>query len=376
MRANNVLGIIHTQAYDASVRELTNIRTMASIPFGCRYRLIDFPLSNMVNAGVSQVGIITSSNYQSLMDHVGSGKPWDLARKREGMFILPPYNTTYSSGGKHASRIESLYNISDFLKKSRHEYVVMTDANTVYNLDFRDIFKFHTEKEADITVVYKHGRLPSVENLMMFALDDDKKITEVSICQAADAGREANYSFNIMVMRKSLLEYLVRTAVAHNTTSSFERDIIQANLSNLKIYGYKATGFAEMIDSLKSYYRVNMSLLEQENRKMLFNERNPIATKIWDNVPATYGLDAKVSNSLIADGSTINGTVENSILFRDVVIEEGAVVKNSIIMQGVTIKKGSSLNSVIIDKNSTVTPNKSLSGDASYPVYISKNITV
>ena len=376
MRANNVLGIIHAQAYDSSVRDLTNIRTMASVPFGCRYRLIDFPLSNMVNAGISQVGIITRSNYQSLMDHVGSGKPWDLARKREGMFILPPYNTTYSSGGNHASRIESLYNISDFLKKSRHEYVIMTDANTVYNLDFRDIFKFHTEKEADITIVYKHGRLPSVGNLMMFALDDNKRITEVSISQGADAGREGNYSFNILVMRKSLLEYLVRTAVAHNTTSSFERDIIQNNLNNLKIYGYETTGFAEMIDSLKSYYKVNMSLLEQENRKMLFNERNPITTKIWDNVPATYGLDAKVSNSLIADGSIINGTVENSILFRDVVIEEGAVVKNSIVMQGATIKKDSSLNCVIIDKNSTVTPNKTLSGDESYPVYISKNITV
>lgn len=378
MRANNVLGIIHSQAYDSNLRSLTLFRTMASVPFGCRYRFIDFPLSNMVNAGMTQVGIITKNNYQSLMDHVGSGKPWDLARKREGMFILPPYNSlsASTSGGNHESRISSLYSISDFLSKSRHEYVIMTDANAVYNMDFNDIFKFHTEKEADITIVYKHGKMPAIKDLMMFALDDTGRITEASVSQTADAGREANYSFNnILVMRKSLLEYLVRTAVARNFTS-FERDIIQSNVSNLKIYGYEATGFAEVIDSLRTYYSVSMSLLEPENRRTLFDTRMPISTKICDNVPATYGLKADVSNSLIADGCIVNGTVENSILFRDVRIEEGAVVKNSIIMQGCTVKSNTSLNCVIADKNAVFSNNKSLSGDASYPIYISKGIHV
>lgn len=375
MRANNVLGIIHAQSYDSAIRELTATRTVASIPFGCRYRLIDFPLSNMVNAGITQVGIITNSNYQSLMDHVGSGKPWDLARKREGMFILPPYNTFAASSGNHNSKITSLYSISDFLRKARHEYVIMTDANAVYNIDYNDIFKFHSKMDADITVVYQHGRVPSTKNTMMFALDEDKRITEVSVAQPSDIGREANYCFNIFVLRKSLLEYLVRTAVAHNT-SSFEKDIIQANISNLKIYGYKAPGYATVIDSLKTYYKANMALLESENRKMLFDPKMPIATKIWDNVPATYGLNASVSNSLVADGCTIKGTVENSLIFRDVVIEEGAVVKNSILMQGTTVQKNSTLNCVITDKNTHITANKSLSGDASYPVYISKGITV
>lgn len=374
MRANNVLGIIHAQAYDSSIRELTTIRTMASVPFGCRYRMVDFPLSNMVNAGITQVGIITKNNFQSLSDHVGSGKPWDLARKREGMFILPPYNTSTAIIG-HESRLSSLYSISDFLKKSRHEYVIMTDANTVYNLDFNDIFKFHSEKDADITIVYKHGRVPNCTDLMMFALDESSRINEISVSQAADFGTEANYSFNIMVMRKSLLEYLVRTAIAHNV-SSFERGVIQANLPNLKIYGYKAKGFAEVIDSLKTYYKVSMSLLDRDNRRMLFDKNKQIQTKICDNVPATYGKSSEVSNSLIADGCIIKGTVENSIIFRDVYIEEGAVVKNSIIMQGTKIQKDSMLNCVITDKNALITPNKQLSGDPSYPVYISKSISV
>ncbi len=375
MRANDVLGIIHAQAYDSTVRELTNIRTMASVPFGCRYRMIDFPLSNMVNAGITQVGIITKNNFQSLSDHVGSGKPWDLARKREGMFILPPYNTASAVSG-HDSRLSALYSISEFIRKARHEYVIMTDTCAVYNLDFNDIFKFHTEKEADITIVYKHGRVPNAPDLMMFALDENSRITEVSVSQNADVGTEANFAFNnMMVMRKSLLEYMVRTAIAHNATS-FERDVIQANFANLKIYGYKATGFAEVIDSLKTYYRVNMNLLDHDNRKRLFDKKQQINTKICDNVPATYGLNADVSNSLIADGCTINGIVENSILFRDVYVEEGAVVKNSILMQGTKVMKNSNLNCIITDKNAVVTSNKQLSGDPSYPIYISKNIHV
>lgn len=375
MRANNVLGIIHAQSYGSNANgELTSIRTSASVPFGGRYRMIDFPLSDMVNAGMTQVGIITETNFQSLVDHVGSGRPWDLARKREGMFILPPYNTSSAMIG-HESKLSSLYSISDFLNKSRQEYVLMTDTNTLYNINYRDLFKFHTEKDADITIVYKHGKAPALSDLMLFAIGDDKRINEISISNGSDAGVETNYSFNIILMRKSLLLYLVRNAIAHNCTS-FERDVIQANLSGLKVYGYPITGYSAMIDSLKTYYKSNLDLLYPENRKALFDPSKPIDTKICDNVPATYGLDAKVSNSLIADGCVIEGTVENSILFRDVKVERGAVVKNSILMQGTVISTNSALNAVITDKNAVVTPNKNLSGDESYPIYISKGTTV
>lgn len=374
MRANNVLGIIHAQASIGSAPELTTVRTSASVPFGGRYRMIDFPLSNMVNSGITQIGIITESNYQSLVDHVGSGKPWDLARKREGMFILPPYNTPGAVIG-HETKLSSLYSISDFLKKARQEYVIIADTNIVYNLDFNDIFKFHSDKNADVTIVYKHGKLPAISDLMMFALGSDNRITEMSVAQSADIGRECNYSFNILVMRKSTLEYIVRNAIAHNGTS-FERDVILANLPTLKVYGYAATGYAEMIDSLKTYYKVNMGLLKSENRKALFDPKKQIDTKVSDNVPATYGIDAVVSNSLIADGCLVEGTVENSILFRDVKIEKGAVVKNSILMQGTRVGANSNLNAVITDKNAIISPSKTLSGDETYPIYIAKSVIV
>ena len=375
MRASEVLGIIHAQNYGSlSQGELTSVRTAASVPYGGRYRMIDFPLSDMVNAGMTQVGIITNTSFQSLVDHVGSGRPWDLDRKREGMFILPPYNTS-SALTNHDSKLSSLYSISDFLKKSRQDYVLLTDTNTLYNIDFKDLFKFHTEKNADITIVYKHGRTPNIQDLMLFAVGDDKRINEISVSSGSEAGMETNYSFNIILMRKSLLEYLVRSAVAHNATS-FERDVIQANLQTLKIYGYPITGFSAYMDSLRSYYKANIDLLNPENRKLLFDPAKPVDTKICDNVPAMYGIDAEVKNSLIADGCVIEGTVENSVLFRDVKVQKGAVVRNSILMQGTVISTNSSLNAVITDKNAVVTPNKNLSGDESYPLFISKNSTV
>lgn len=372
MRANDVLGIIYSNSYDDALRELTLVRTMASVPFACRYRLIDFPLSNMVNCGITEVGIITKSNYNSLMDHVGSGKPWDLSRKREGMFLLPPFNNS-SPYGNHMTRISSLISILDFLRHARHEYVVLTDSNSIYNFDFKDVFNFHTEKDADITVVYKNGKIPKLDNLMVFNMDEDKRINSVALSPATDY--TVNYSMNIIILRKSLLEHLVQSAFCLNQ-DSFERDIIQSNVNSLKIYGYEITGFSALIDSLQSFYEVNMSLLDPKKCKMLFEPKRQIYTKICDNVPATYGFDCSVKNSLIADGCIINGEVENSILFRGVHVAEGAVIKNSIIMQGSVINKNSKLNYVITDKDVSITPNKSLSGDITYPIYFGKGISI
>ncbi len=372
MRANDVLGIIYSHAYDESITELTNVRTMASVPFGCRYRMIDFPLSNMVNSGITEVGIITKSHYQSLMDHVGTGKPWDLSRKREGMFILPPFNNA-SPYGNHSNRIQSLVSVMDFLRRARHEYVLLSDSNCVYNFDFNDLIKFHSKNEADITIVYKHGVKPNLDNLMVFNMDENKKIQEISL--SPNSSSEVDYSMNIILLRKSLLEHLVQGAFCFNQ-DRFERDVILSNVKNLRVFGFEAPGFSAVIDSLKTYFNVNMNLLNPNICNMLFDRNNPIHTKICDNVPATYSYECDVKNSLIADGCIINGTVENSILFRGVHIAEDAVVKNSILMQGTSVGRGSKLNCVITDKNVTITPGKNLSGDTSYPIYFGKGITV
>lgn len=373
MRANDVLGIIYSHSYDESIPELTTVRTMASVPFGCRYRMIDFPLSNMVNSGITQVGVITKSHYQSLMDHIGTGKPWDLSRKREGLFILPPFNNA-SPYGNHDNRIQAFVSIIDFLRRSRHEYVAITDANTIYNFDFGDLFKFHTKSEADITIVYKHGKAPALDNTMVLSMDKEtNRVKEITLSPSGND--EVDYSMNIILLRKSLLEHLVQSAFCLNY-DIFERDVLQRNVNNLRVFGYEAPGFSALIDSLQSYYEVSMQLLDPKNRRTLFDPKNQIHTKICDNVPATYSYDCNVKNSLIADGCIINGAVENSILFRGVHIAEGAVVKNSIIMQGSVVSNDSKLNCVITDKNVTITPGKKLSGDKSFPIYLGKGISV
>lgn len=371
MRANNVLGIIFSNAYDSALSEITSLRAMGSVPFCSRYRLIDFPLSSMVNSGISKVGIITKSNYQSLMDHLGTGKPWDLSRKREGMFILPPFHEAQS--GVYKGKISALEGISKFLQYSKEEFVILSDCNSLYNINLKNLMKFHKDKNADISIIYNSGKIPKLSNIMCFDINDENRITGITV--HADADGEGNYSGNIILMRKALLEKLISEAKSLNLTS-LEKDIFLKNVNKLKIYGYKAEGFFQTIDSLRSYFDISRMLLKPENMKSLFDKDSPIYTKVRDDMPAIYGLESKVKNSLIADGCVIDGEVENSIIFRGVRIAKGAVVKNCIIMQDSYISEGAMLENVIADKLVVLRPGKKLAGASNYPVYIGKDIVI
>ena len=372
MRANNVLGLVYSNAYDSALPELTNLRTMGSVPFGGRYRLIDFALSNLVNCGISKVGIITKSNYQSLMDHVGSGKPWDLSRKNDGMFILPPFSSN-ETAGMYSNRIEALKGKMRFITRSKEEYVILCDCNVICNLDFNELFKAHSKTGADITIAYSHGKMPKLFDLLSFAVGDDGRITEAAVKDDQDG--ETDYSLNIYLMRKALLERLINEAVSMHM-DNFEHDIIHRNIESLKIYGFEEKGFVRVLNGLQSYYDASMELLDTEKRNMLFDRRRPVLTKLRDEMPAIYGLGSKVGNTLVADGCIIDGEVENSVLFRGVRIGKGAVVKNSIIMQGTYIGENVRLDSVVIDKSAVIKPGKCLCGDRNYPVYIGKEIII
>ncbi|MBQ2774724.1 MAG: glucose-1-phosphate adenylyltransferase subunit GlgD [Clostridia bacterium] len=373
MRGNKVLGMIYASAYDQALPELTNMRTMGSVPFSGRYRLIDFALSNMVNSGISKVGVITKSNYRSLMDHLGTGKPWDLSRKREGMYILPPFNSADNAGGIFANRIDALIGCGTFISHSNKEYVLISDCNTVCNIDFKNLFDEHEKSGADITIAYRHGETPALSNTMSFDIDESGRVKSVSI--SALGGKTSDYSLNILLLKTSLLERLVLEAASMHHTN-FERDIIQSKVGLLKIHGYRVDGFARTLDSLQSYYDINMELLNAENRKELFCRKRPVYTKVRDDIPAIYGLGSNVKNSLIADGCTIEGTVENSILFRGVTVGKDAVVKNSIVMQGSYIGERAQLNSVIMDKITVIKPGQMLCGTDNFPVYVGKGIVV
>ena len=370
MATPNVLGIIYSNVYDDCLSELTSVRTMGSVPFAGRYRLIDFVLSNMVNGGIAKVGISTKANYQSLMDHIGSGKAWDLSRKRDGMTILPPFNLT-GSGGVYKSRLEALSGMLHYISESGKDYVLLSDCNVVCNLDYDKIIDEHIKGGADITIAYKRGVAPKLADMMSFELDGDK-IIKVIVGETGDTA--VNYSLNIMVLSRVLLERLIHDAMGQGD-ESFERDVISKNVDALNIKGYKVEGYARTIDSLQSYYDISMGLLTGEY-KGLFAKDLPVYTKVRDDMPAIYGVCSKASNSLIADGCIIKGTVENSILFRGVYVAEGAVVKNSIIMQDSYISQNSKVNCAILDKQVVVKPGRELSGADSYPIYIGKNITV
>ncbi|MBQ7580610.1 MAG: glucose-1-phosphate adenylyltransferase subunit GlgD [Clostridia bacterium] len=370
MRANNIIGIIYSNAYDYSLSELTSLRAMSSVPFCSRYRFIDFPLSNFVNCGISKVGIVTKSNYQSLMDHVGNGKAWDLSRKREGLYILPPFHSGVSS--ENRGRLESLIGIKDFLAASKEEYVLFSDCNIICNYDLKKLFDFHTKKNADITIVYKHGTVPKLRDVMALEHGEDGKISAITTPNENDV---ADYSTNIILIRKSLLERLINEAVSLHF-QSFTMGIIQRNVEKLNMYALECEGFFETVDSLQSYFDVSMKLLDPKNMKLLFDKEHPIYTKDRDDMPAIYGLGSSVHNSLIADGCVIDGTVENSIIFRGARIAKGAHVKNCIIMQNSYISENVKLDCIITDKNVVVKPNNNLAGALTYPVYIGKGITI
>ena len=366
------VGIIFSNIHDDNVPELANIRTLGSIPFGGRYRLIDFPLSNMVNSGIDTVGIITKSNYQSLMDHVGSGKDWDLARKDGGVIILPPYGDKESST-LYTSRLEALKGITSFLFRADEEYVVMTDCDAICRINFNEVLEYHIRNHSDMTLVYKKLSKEEYNDqpLTTFNIENDR-ITGIVYNESPNTD-SANVFTNVFVMKKTLLQNIVVNSISHKKHSFSE--VISENLKSMRIMGYEHKGFYAGITSLQAYYDSSMKMLNNEIRNEIFGDRS-VFTKIRDSAPTKYGNSAVVKNSMIADGCIIEGEVENSILFRNVRVARGAVVKNSIVMQNTVLGENSSINCIIADKNVVIKDKRVLSGSENHPFYIGKGIMV
>lgn len=371
MRGKNVLGIVFANADDSVLGEITGIRSMASVPFGGGYRIIDFVLSNMVNAGMTKVGIITGNNYQSLMDHVGGGKPWDLTGRDAGIHLLPPFNAA-ALDNYNMSRLGALRNITHFLERSTEEYVFMTDCTYVSNIDLRDVFEKHQASGADITLLYKHGKPANLPYELTLDVAQDGKIKSAAMCSGNED--ECDYAIKCLVLRKSLLERLIGESFA-KSENRFEKVFILNNIGKLNVNAYEVKGFCPVMDSLKSYFDANFALLNQDIYKELFCSR-PVYSKVYDDMPAVYGIKSDVSNSLIADGSVINGKVENSIIFRDCRVEKGATVSNSIVLPHGIISENSSIAFAVTDKSVTVRSGRNISGADSFPVYIGKGIRV
>lgn len=369
----NALGLIFSNIHEDSIPEITRNRTMGSIPFGGRYRIIDFVLSNMTNAGINTVGIITKSNYQSLMDHVGSGKEWNLARKNGGLHILSPFGVTDSTF-VYKGKVQALQSVQSFINKTKERYVVLSDCDIVANINLNEVFNYHLETGADVTMVYMKKNITSKEalNSTVLHVDFDGRIIKI-IQSGHDSGRQ-KVSMNIWVIEKSLLLSLIDEAITQGARH-MEKDIFATRCKSMNIRGYRFDGYAAKIDSLQNYFTRNMEMLDRKVRKDLFGD-NKIFTKIKDAVPSYYTEDCVVENSFIADGCIIEGEVRNSVLFRGVKVEKNAKVEDCILMQDSTVGENSELHAVILDKNVTIKNNRTLSGHETYPVFIAKGSIV
>ena len=374
----NALGIIFPNSYDALVPELVNVRLMASIPFASRYRLIDFILSSMTHCNINNISVMVNNNYHSLMDHLDSGREWDLVRKNGGLHIFPPFAEKESK--PYVGRVGALAGILDFLRDQREEYVVLADTNVVVNFDFNALIKAHIEKGADVTIAYNEQEFP--ENLMKSQSNDkgfyytfnieDGRVTRIYV-NSREPGVQ-NFSMNISVIRRELLIELINGAFVLGQ-EYFERDVLLPRLNKLNVQAYKYDGYVARISDIKSYFDENMKLLDDYNLDALFSGHT-VYTKIRDDNPTRYVEGAKVQNVMAADGCVIEGEVENSVLFRGVKIAKGAKVKNSILMQGTVIEAGASVEYLVADKNVTIRAGKEMKGTDSFPVYIAKFRTV
>ncbi len=372
MISSSVAGIVFANAHDETIEQLTQKRSIASVPFGGRYRLIDFCLSNLVNAGVSNVGIITKEKYRSLMDHLGSGMHWDLDRKSGGIRILPPFNV--SRVRLYQNHVEALYGAMDFMVRCKEKYIVVYDARTVANIDIKEVVKNHIKSNADITVVCRRGlKITNSDNTMSLDIDKDGRVVLTGFPEkipADDCRSMGVYVFN----REKLIEIVKNSYETGGDT--INDDLISANLDALKVIAYEHKGYAAIMDCPKAYRRANFELLQSDVRKDLFNIERPIYTKTRDDMPTRYGTQSKVTNSLIAEGCVVEGTVKNSVLFRGVKVEKDAVVENSILMQGVTVNENAILDNVVSDKNATISAGMVIKGTEEKSFFVEKNQTL
>ncbi len=369
----DTMGII--LASNEKMPPITDIRSAAALPIAGRYRIIDFILSNMANSGINNIGVITESNYSSLMDHLKSGNPWDLDRKNQGLNILPP-NIDKVSYGAIKGTIDLLDGVSDFIHKSHQTYVILSCGSFVFNIDFEKVIEAHIANQADITMICKDMKGMEESELSRFTLvetNDENRIVDIEVQPYYPKSSIA--SLEMFVMEKALLESIIDECSARGD-HDFIKDAIVKKMGGMRIFAYNHEGYADKIDSLKAYYRNNMLFLNEDIRAELFNPENPIYTKVKDQSPTRYGNEAVVDNCFISDGCVIEGTVENCILSRGVKVAKGAVVKNSIIMQDSVISDSVVLDHVVFDKEVYVTKGRKLIGQQTYPLAISKGTKI
>ena len=363
------MGIIF--ANDGTLGALTEKRTMASLPFGGRYRQVDFALSNLCAAGVHHVGIITRHSYQSLMNHIGSGEEWGMELEEGGLEFLTPY--AMSRTDNYRGKLESLYSAMNFLEYGQEdEYVFMIDSAVLSNIDLKEVLKSHVESGKDVTVVTKDGIANGVKQLdLALKLDENGEIADMAVDYVAPPEYVA--SMDIFVLSKKWLAKQVKEHIAHNLYH-MDRDLVlgqwQKGAISVNVYQFK--GEALFNESIEEYMENSLALICKDVRHDLFHYNHPVYTKVRDRVPTYYGDNCAIRDCIVADGCVLEGEVSNSILHRQVTVGEGAHVEDSLIMNDTTIGENCYLKHVILDKDVVVRPGTQLIGTATNPIIIKR----
>ncbi len=371
INSQKVLGIIFPNMHDEQLGEVAKNRTTASVLFGGRYRLIDFNLSMFVAAGIDDILMPVRKNYISLMDHIGSGKEWDLSRKIGGVKIYPPY--AWQNEGYYKGRLGAIKALLKTIKDTNCESVVLSDCAVVCNIDLKDVLKEHKESDCDITVVYRKEKLTDEVKAHNVTFEIENGCVEAVLIND-DSEKEVNNSMWLYVIKKDILVEMVADA-AKRGFSEFEVDILQRNLDKFTVCAYEYKGLSYRLTGLKSYFEANLAMLKPENLKSLFS-KYPIYTKIRDDAPVRYSVDSLVKNSIVADGCVVEGEVKGSVLFKGVKIHKDAKVKNCVLMQDTVIESGAVVENIITDKGVTITKDSKLMGNCKAPLFLSKNSVI
>ncbi|HBU12216.1 MAG TPA: glucose-1-phosphate adenylyltransferase subunit GlgD [Clostridiales bacterium] len=372
----DAFGLIYAGEQNINLRELVYLRTVGALPVAGRYRAIDFVLSNMVNTGIRNVGVIAQRSYHSLMDHLGSGKEWDLSRKSDGLFILPPFSSS-EDVGTYRGVVDAIKGAMGYIRRSKQQYCIFSGSYTVYNETYDAMLRHHIDTGADITMMYSEEDEESFKGEryddVRMHLNEEGRLIDLEINSPLTDSKKVG--MDTYVIRKELLEYLVEDCISRGQCR-FVSDLLMNNMNRIRIMGYKHEGYVGRLHSVASYFKLNMDFLNVDVQKNLFYGASHIYTKIKDEVPAKYAKTSNVKNSLVANGCIIEGEVENSVLFRSVYVGKGAKIKDCVIMQDSEVYNNATLEHVILDKSVNIRQGRRLVGDEVFPVVIRKGAIV
>lgn len=366
---NKCLGVITTDDIDKNFGDLCKHRSSYMLPFGGRYRIIDFALSNMVNHGLGNIAVYTGGNIRSALDHLGNGKPWDLDRRFNGLFLFAP--TIEEDLMLNKGEISQFSSTWQFFDRIKEENILLRHPNYLAKVDITEAHKKFKKTDADITLVYKKVDDPkgNLINSNKLYLDEDENLLDIGVNLGTE--HKFNHFIHMSFFKKEVFLKLIKESKEKGDSLSM-MDAIMKNKDKFKINAYEFKGHVENIIDLKSFYDANLNLLDRNISKEIFYKGGRVFTKTQDE-PSTYYTDTgDASNSFIANGCIIKGKVENSVIFRGVKIGKNAIVKNSIIMQKTVIEDNAVVVNSIVDKSSNISKNANIAGGNTAPFVVEK----